>query len=383
MDYNSKKKKFISLKGNSGLHSPNIHSIIKEIPEIKVDVDACYLSNPYATELFLDYLKRDIINTGRINDMIGYYPSPNTEIAKPISKTLNIPSSNILVCNGAVEGIQAILNMLTGKLVIPIPTFSSYYEYCHNMLEPIYYNLAKERDYVLDLEEYAKFIHDKNINNVLIINPNNPTGSYINSSDIITFIEEHKHLDSIILDESFIHFASEDGNSNMQFNSIQGRINDFDNVFIVKSMAKDFGIAGLRCGYVLMRADHVRTCLSEGFLWNVNGIAEYFFELYGDKKFLLEYENHRKKYIADTLSFYTMLKELAGIKILPSNANFFLVEILNGSTSEDLTLKLLIEHNIYVRDCNDKIGLQGEYVRIASRTERENKMIYEALENSL
>ena len=140
------RRKFIKLKENSGSHSPSINTILKEIPEIKMKVDACFLSNPYATKLFLDYLHKDLIKTGKINRVLEFYPSQNDVIAKSISKSINVDSKNIFVCNGAIEGIQAVLhNLLNGKISIPIPTFSSYYEYCHKDLEAVFLILKKMR----------------------------------------------------------------------------------------------------------------------------------------------------------------------------------------------------------------------------------------------
>ena len=146
-------------------------------------------------------------------------------------------------------------------------------------------------------------------------------------------------------------------------------------------MSKDFGIAGLRCGYMLMNQKHVSNFLSNGFLWNINGISEYFFNLYSNDNFLKEYEVCRKKYITETIFFLNQLKELKNIKILPSKANFVLVELLNGLTSEEVSLNLLIDYGVYVRNCSDKIGLDGEYIRIAARSFEENQVIYKALKS--
>lgn len=374
------RKKFIQLKENSGSHSPSINTILKEIPQIKMKVDACFLSNPYATKLFLDYLHKDLIKTGEINRVLEFYPSQNNIIAKSISKSINVDHKNIFVCNGAIEGIQAVLhNLLKGKISIPIPTFSSYYEYCHKDLEAVFYKLKKEEDYILNLNEYSKFIEENSINNAVIINPNNPNGFYTNRAEIVQFLDRNKHLDSIILDESFIHFAYE--NSRMELETIQSRVDKYKNLFIVKSMSKDFGIAGLRCGYMLMNQKHVSNFLSNGFLWNINGISEYFFNLYSNDNFLKEYEVCRKKYITETIFFLNQLKELKNIKILPSKANFVLVELLNGLTSEEVSLNLLIDYGVYVRNCSDKIGLDGEYIRIAARSFEENQVIYKALKS--
>ena len=82
-------------------------------------------------------------------------------------------------------------------------------------------------------------------------------------------------------------------------------------------------------------------------------------------------------------SILNELKNISGIKVYPSKANFALIEILNGQTSFEFTMELLVNYGIYVRDCSDKIGLEGQFVRIASRTFEENLKIIEAIKNVL
>ncbi len=142
-------------------------------------------------------------------------------------------------------------------------------------------------------------------------------------------------------------------------------------MIIVKSLSKDFGIAGVRAGYAVMSEDKVKILLSNGYLWNVSGLADYFFKIYSQPDFVEEYNIVRKKYIMNTLMFLTELNALSSLKVYPSKANFALVE-LKDRTSFDFYLDLLVDSGVYVRDCSDKIGLEGEFVRIASRTFKVN-----------
>jgi histidinol-phosphate/aromatic aminotransferase/cobyric acid decarboxylase-like protein len=372
------KERFKELKQVSGTHSPSLNTIKDSFPKLKIEVDACFLSNPYATELFLTYFKKRLLDTGEINKLIEFYPSQNKIISSYIGEAINFSPKNIFVCNGAIEGIQAVFqNFLKGKISIPIPTFSSYYEYCHDSLSSVFYQLDKEFDYKLDLDRYSNFILENKINNALIINPNNPNGSYNSILEIESFVEKNQNLDFIIIDESFIHFAYE--NENLKMNTVQSLVLKYDNLIIIKSMSKDFGIAGVRCGYVIMKEERVKSLLKNGYLWNINSIAEFFFHLYKDKDFLIEYNLVRKKYISETKKFISELAQLKNFKIIPSKANFALLEIVNGKSSEEIMTTLLFDYGIYVRDCSDKVGLKGQYIRVASRSREENKKIIEAL----
>ncbi|HKY14504.1 MAG TPA: histidinol-phosphate aminotransferase family protein, partial [Microthrixaceae bacterium] len=85
----------------------------------------------------------------------------------------------------------------------------------------------------------------------------------------------------------------------------------------------------------------------------------------------------------ETQLFYRQLEKVPGVRVYPSMANFALVEILGGLDADDVVRHLLIRHGVYVRTCSDKIGLEGEYLRIASRGLRDNQRIVDALNDVL
>ncbi len=371
------KKKIAELKKNSGSHSPSVLTILEEIPQIKISVDACFLSNPYATDLFIKYLNNDLIKTGRIRDVLEFYPPQNQVIASNISKIIKIPKEKIFVGNGAIEIIQFIVqNFVKKKISVIIPTFSSYYEFVRQDTEVLFYKLHKKNNYELNLSDYKEYIIEKKPDSLVLINPNNPNGSYFSRKQLIDFLECTQFVENIILDESFIHFAYEDLNLKMiNNNDLTDR---FPNLIIVKSMSKDFGIAGLRAGYAIMNEKRVLSIIKNGFLWNVSGLADYFFRLYSKSEFLEAYSDVRKKYINDTKEFFVELSSIPNIKCLPSKANFVLVEILNGKSSFEFSTQLLVDHGVYVRNCEDKIGLEGQYIRVAARSKKENKKIIDA-----
>ena len=154
----------------------------------------------------------------------------------------------------------------------------------------------------------------------MLINPNNPTGSYFTKKQLHVMLTEFSFCENIILDESFIHFAYESDSLDMV--SFYDLVDDNPNLIIVKSMSKDFGVAGVRIGYAVMREETVAKFLSTGYLWNSNGIAEYFVNLYQENSFRRTYEAERKRYIKDTQSFYRDLTDIQGIVCYPSQANF-------------------------------------------------------------
>jgi histidinol-phosphate/aromatic aminotransferase/cobyric acid decarboxylase-like protein len=372
------KDRIRNLKDESGSHSPSIATMLDEIPELSIKTDACFLSNPYATDLFLEYLEKDLLKTNKIRDVLEYYPPQNRDISRYISKAIGAKKENIFVGNGAIEIIQAIIHQFVKKkIVIIIPTFSSYYEFVKPDVEVVYYKLLKEDNYELKVEDYLSFVKLHKPDCVVLINPNNPNGGYLAKESMEHLIQNLSEVDSLIIDESFIHFAYED----MELSQINSErlIQAHENLVIVKSMSKDFGIAGIRAGYAIMSEKRVNHLLKTGYLWNVSGLADYFFKVYSNSQFIEEYNVVRKKYIMNTLMFLSELNNVQGVKVYPSKANFALVEILDNRSSFDFSMDLLINHGVYVRDCSDKIGLEGEFIRIASRRFEENLRIIKAI----
>jgi len=376
-------KEFTYLKSKSGSHSPSILSLLNDNDNgKKVEVDACFLSNPYATELFIEFFERELVATKKLNQIIEAYPPQNKEIALHLSKTINVPSEYIFIGNGAIEIIQAVIhNFVKGKIVVNIPTFSSYYEYVRIKEDIVFYQLSKENNYCLDVEHYIEFVKNECPDSVVLINPNNPNGDYINKEVLYRMLKELSFVKNIILDESFIHFAYEDLNLSMI--DSYNLMNDFPNLIVIKSMAKDFGIAGLRAGYGIMQPEKVKYLLNHGYLWNVSGLTDYFFKLYSREDFQRRYDVVRKKYIMNTLMFLNELSRIPNTKVYPSRANFALVELLDKSDAREFMIKALYSYGIYVRECSDKIGLDGQFIRVASRSFEENVLILNAFKDIL
>lgn len=371
------------LKAQSGSHSPSKFTLEEKIPGLDIRIDACFLSNPYATDLFLDWLKRDLVETGRLRDVLEFYPSQNQAIAENLAAYFDLPASRVFIGNGAIEIIQAILHRFCRKkIVLNIPTFSSYYEFAPPGVEVVLHRLKKEDDYRLDPDEYIRVVKESGADTAVLINPNNPDGGHIPFTSMQAMIAALSHLDQLIIDESFIHFAYADADESYSLQSVMELVKQHPHLVVVKSMSKDFGIAGIRAGFGVMSAAKVEALLANGYLWNSNGLAEYFFKLYSSTDFLQAYEEVRIRYIRETRDFLAALQQVPGIRTTPSKANFVLMEMIDGSTADDTMAKLLVSEGIYTRTCSDKIGLEGEYLRIASRTAAENEVILRALRNA-
>jgi histidinol-phosphate/aromatic aminotransferase/cobyric acid decarboxylase-like protein len=367
------------LKKEAGSHSPSAWTLAKQIPELRLKVDACFLSNPYATHLFLTHLHREVIRPRKLRALLELYPSQNRVIAAKLGRVLDLEPDSIFVGNGAVEIIQAILHRLTRqKILVNLPTFSPYYEFARPDTQVVFNLLRKEEEFRFDPARYLELVRRERPDTVVLINPNNPDGGYIPYAVMLDLLEELRDVPNVIVDESFIHFACE--GLGYAYWSVVDEVRRFPNLMVVKSMSKDFGVAGIRAGYAVMAPDRVRTLLDNGYLWNSSGLAEYFFDLYSRPDFQERYERERIRFIRNSRRFFDALARIDGLRVYPTHANFALAELQNGLSAEDLVWRLLVRRGIYTRTCDDKRGLEpGKFVRIAARNRPENSYIIRSL----
>jgi histidinol-phosphate/aromatic aminotransferase/cobyric acid decarboxylase-like protein len=367
------------LKKEAGTHSPSAWTLAQRIPELRLKVDACFLSNPYATNLFLVHFHREVIRPRRLRALLELYPSQNRVIAAKLGRVLELDSDSIFVGNGAAEIIQAILHRFTrGKILVNLPTFSPYYEFSRPDTQVIYNVLRKENNFQFNPAAYLDLVRRERPDTVVLINPNNPDGGYVPYTVMRRMLEELRSVPNVIVDESFIHFACEgDG---YIYRSVADQVGRLPNLTVVKSMSKDFGVAGIRAGYAVMAPDRVKTLLDNGYLWNSSGIAEYFFDLYSRPDFQAQYERERIRFIRNSRRFFAALAKIDGLHVYPTHANFALAELKGGLSADELVCRLLIRRGIYTRTCDDKKGLEaGKFVRIAARNRPENAYIIRSL----
>jgi histidinol-phosphate/aromatic aminotransferase/cobyric acid decarboxylase-like protein len=355
----------------------------QEIPEIAVEIDACYLSNPLATDLFWTHFNADVLADPQLfKRMLEAYPSQNPAIAERLSGTIGVDANRIFIANGATEAIQAIIHNFSTHIHINTPTFSPYYEFAGPEKQVTKYALSADDGFKVDPEHYVASVLASGADTAVLISPNNPDGHLISDENLKWILSKLSDLRTVIVDESFIHFADRNTPAG-ELPTATSITEQFENVTVVKSMSKDFGIAGIRAGYAIMSPDRVKRLLDHGYLWNTSGIAEYFFELFGRDEFLAEYQVELGKYKGYIDRFTASTAKFDFVRAFQTDANFQLMQMPDGVTAEVATTLLLLRHGVYVRNCNDKIGLDGEFLRVAIRTEAENNKVLTALSEIL
>jgi threonine-phosphate decarboxylase len=355
--------KFLELKSKSGLHSPSIFEMRSEL-NLDIKIDACFLCNPYAFDLFCEYYaKRDVM------DYLKYYPPQNKSVADNLSQFIEMNPDYILMGNGAIQLIELILRELMGKKkCIITPTFSTYYEYDDSNI--VYYRTYKENDFKVDVQDLISYCKNENVEALVIVNPNNPTGTSMPRESITTLAKSLPST-TIIIDESFIDFFD-------RKNSMEKDVYSNPNLLVIRSMSKDFGIAGLRLGYAIMNPRKREQIVQKyGLLWNINGLAHLFIEIMNSENFRERYEAARHQYLDGKREFFEDLKGLKKLKTYNSDANFFIVDC--GKHINDVFSRLLFDYGIYTRILNDKLHLENTFLRIACGRREHNQIIFNAL----
>jgi histidinol-phosphate/aromatic aminotransferase/cobyric acid decarboxylase-like protein len=286
-----------------------------------------------------------------------------------------VPSGELVVANGACEAIQMLLAHSSGPLLLCLPTFSAYYEFASGPV--VTHRLDPACDFRLDFGELEALVDRHQPDTVVVINPNNPYGGLAAHAELVEFVARmHGRVRQVIVDESFGAFSSLDEPA-----TLAPLVAELPHLVVVNSLSKSHGIAGLRLGYAVAAPLRARQ-LRRASLWNLNAFAEWFCELLADDGYRDTYESARRRYIRATGRLFSGLAELPGAKAYPSAANFALLAL--DSLAGEVATELLVRHGVYVRDCADKWGLDGDrFLRVAARTEDDNRRILAALTDVL
>lgn len=330
-------------------------------------LDYCYLVNPYfPPKKMVDEMKASF------DKLLTQYPSGMEVNSLLAAKNFGVRKENILVGNGASELIKSLLSGFSGKLGIVRPTFE---EYSHRFREEdIICFHSSEEGFRYSADDLIRFFTGNRVDNLVLINPDNPSGNYIPKKDLIRLTEwAGKNNIQLVVDESFADFADEPDNTLIE----SSFLNENPHLFVMKSISKSYGIPGLRLGVLASgNAAEISRMKKDVAIWNINSFAEFFMQIY--EKYRKDYVRALEKFRAERERFVSLLNEIDGLCVFPSQANYVMAEITNGMTSRFLTQKLLSE-NIFIKDLSGKIRSEKQFIRIAVRNEQDNDRLIAAL----
>lgn len=333
-------------------------------------VDFCYLVNPYyPTKRLKDELKASF------DELLTQYPSGMRVNSLLAAKNFGVRQEHIVVGNGAAELIKSLTERLIhGRTGIIRPTFEEYFNRLGGENTVVFVPDNDDLSYTSD--DIMHFFEDKDIENLILINPDNPNGNYIPLCDVIRLCEWCRERNiRLVADESFCDFAEEEDNTLIK-EDILGK---HPNLVVVKSISKSHGVPGLRLG-VLVSADEdlIAELKCNSAIWNINSFGEFYMQI--AEKYTKDYEQSLKKLCADRKTFFNALSEIDGIRPVPSQANYIMAELTNGISAAELTKRLLLEYNFFIKDLSSKVMRNGkQFVRIAVRDTNDNQHLVNAL----
>ena len=333
-------------------------------------IDFCYLVNPYfPPKRMADEIKASF------DALLTQYPSGMRVNSLLAGRNFDIHAENVVLGNGAAELIKALMERFEGKTGFIRPTFEEYPNRYDKGNSVCFYPENENFSYTAD--DLMGFFGDKDIRNLVLVNPDNPTGNYIPKKDLERLIAWCEERDiTLLVDESFVDFSDELGATLVT----QDILDAHQKLYVMKSISKSFGVPGLRLGILASGNIEVISSLKKDVsIWNINSFAEFYMQIY--EKYVKDYDKALKLFRAERTRFQNALAKLEGIRIIPSQANYFMIELRNGKSAEDLTRKLLLNHNLFVKDLSAKTN--GEFLRIAIRNKQDNNKLVNALKAEL
>ncbi|MFC8097490.1 pyridoxal phosphate-dependent aminotransferase [Streptomyces sp. NPDC057363] len=364
-----------SLFRSTAAHSPSMAALTRESGETAGagPVDFCIPCNPYfPTPAMFDEM------AGRLRDIITYYPSSADTITAELCGLLQLPPQCVAMGNGSTELITWIDHLLVREsLAVPVPTFGRWTDQPMETGKRVdMFPLQEAGGFALDLARYAEFVRARGSRAVVVCNPNNPDGGYLHKQALVRFLDAMADRDLVVIDESFLEFADAEAEPSVVEEAMLR-----PNVVVLRSLGKNFGLHGIRFGYLVAGpalAGRVRSMLPK---WNLNSLAEHVVFMLRDHG--AEYARSLHQVRRDRLEMAGLLSALPGLTVYPSQGNFLFVRLPVGAEGTVVRDRMLTEHRVLVRECGNKIGSSSRFLRLVVRPRADVRRLVSGLEQVL
>jgi threonine-phosphate decarboxylase len=332
-------------------HNPSWRSVREAVGAQHDLVDFCVPVNPYFPP---PALLQEI--TEHLPQILKVYPDDAVVHQRAISELTGLAADNIVAANGSTELITSLCRDLQGPLLTPVPTFGRWtdlpQQFGHGLL-PL---TRRQADgYAIDVAELVQATQRTGARALVLCNPDNPTGTYLDDDAVRWMLRQLAALDLVVIDESFIDFAGQQGAAR----DVLGA----RNAIVVKSMGKAMGWHGVRLGYAVAHealAAQVRQRLP---FWNVNGLAA--FVLQRLSRHAPEFAASLVRVAQDREAMFERLQALPGLHVYPSRANFLYCKLERPASGRQLRDALLARHGLLIRECSNKLGACEQFLRLA------------------
>ncbi|MDG9717114.1 histidinol-phosphate transaminase [Streptomyces sp. DH24] len=363
-----------SLFRGTAAHSPSMAALTREGGgDGAGPVDFCIPCNPYfPTPAMFEEM------AARLREIVTYYPSGADTITAELCGLLQLPPQCVAMGNGSTELITWIDHLLVREsLAVPVPTFGRWTDQPMETGKRVdMFPLQESGGFALDLAQYAEFLRARGSRVAVVCNPNNPDGGYLHRHAVVRFLDAMADLDLVVVDESFLEFADAEAEPSVVREAMLR-----PNVIVLRSLGKNFGLHGIRFGYLVANpalAGRVRAMLPK---WNLNSLAEYV--VFMLREHGAEYARSLLQVRRDRLEMGDRLSALPGLTVYPSQGNFLFVRLPVGAEGTVVRDRLLTEHRVLVRECGNKIGSSSRFLRLVVRPQVDVRRLVSGLEQVL
>lgn len=334
-------------------------------------LDFCYLVNPYfPPQKLVDEIKANF------DTLLRDYPSGMRVNSLLAAKNFGVHQENILVGNGAAELIKSLMERISGKTGFVRPTFDEY-PHRYDRAESVDFT-PDNRDYSYTADDLMDYFGNKGIQNLVVVNPDNPSGNYIPKKDLLRLIDWCvKKKINLILDESFADFSDEENNTLID----QEILDKYKNLYVMKSISKSYGVPGLRLGVLASGdTDTIAFMKKDVAIWNINSFAEFYMQI--EEKYKKDYAAALVKFRAERARFQDELAKVPGVRVIPSQANFVMVELEKKISPKELLKKLLTKHSLLIKELTTKTNGRN-YLRLAVRDKEDDDRLVAAMKEEV
>ena len=306
---------------------------------------------------------------------INRYPESQLhELVSEIAKYSGVKDSQVIIGgDGADEIIDVLAKTFIDagdEFIVPLPSYM-YYEYLLKQYgaKPVYakWDLTENR---LDVESIYDSISPKT-RMIFLCSPNNPTGTLIDKEILAEIAAKNPDI-LIVIDEAYFEY-SEVTNRDL--------IDEYDNIFIIRTMSKVLGLAGMRIGYGLACSQIIEYMHRIKPVFSLTRLSfAAALNTFRDTEYIAE---SIRKGIESRQYLYDETSKIKGLKVFPSKSNFMLIDIRDtGFTAAELAEELM-KRGVIVRDCTSFKGLDEYWIRISICTLDEDKRFIEILKEVL
>ncbi len=313
-------------------------------------------------------------------NVIRFYPDPDPvdlreEVALYVGQ--GVEAKNVILGNGSIELIYMIAEMFEPgfKAVIPVPSFSEYEKAVLRVGGDVVF-VQLPNNFALDVKNVEIAItEDTKI--IYICNPHSPSGTLYNRESIFELADFCQKKGIIVcVDENYIEFAEKGYDA-----TVAGYTQRYENLFVIRSVTKFFGMPGIRFGYAIAAEKLIEKLQTVRQPWSINGLAGYAtIAAFRDDAFIDETKKTIKQ---NKTQFAKQIVEIGGLHVYPSETDFLLVKITSPKINSTQLREELAKEGLLIRDCCTFVGLDNTFFRVTVRSSEDNAILVNALRQSL